>query len=225
MHIGDVRRAHALSHHFRIDLKFQFHICMDYRTFVCVCPAKETPRRKKIKMASAVRVSAFDQINGWHIVFVVVVILLLSRGEQSVRPTIWFYFSTINIVFLFALFVAHNAIKISNEQKKKNSDSEISIWEIQFVIDSRVAFVWAGREVDTRRQTGSRYQTHRVLSSSPCFDRFYPFVITSQWRHLCERDFFSSSAIFCIVIASVPRSPTFRNRCEYWDVVAVVVGN
>lgn len=48
------------------------------------------------------------------------------------------FFCAINIVFLFALFVAHNAIKVSKERRQQqNGNDKISIWEIQFVIDAR----------------------------------------------------------------------------------------
>lgn len=73
------RALTSFSHRFEISIS---HLHELPHSFVCVCPAREMRRRKKIKMASTpVRVSAFDQINGWLIVFFFRH-LLSSGGEQ-----------------------------------------------------------------------------------------------------------------------------------------------
>lgn len=110
-----VKSPRALTSLFASIWNFNFTFAWITAPHSCVCPAKERRQRKilKKKMASTVRVSAFDQINGWLIVFFAFAVFFfccrhfIVEHRRAVCDRLFGYFSTINIVFLFALFVAH----------------------------------------------------------------------------------------------------------------------
>lgn len=136
------------------------------------------------------------------------------------------YFSTINIVFLFALFVALNAIKLSNEREKKKPRQRN--FHMGNTICNRLScgVLSVGWEGGRHNKAGRRPVSDALsieLIRTPCFDRFYPFVILQVDGVTCASDFFPPSFLYCH--CSVARSQPFRNKCAYWDVDVVVVGN